>query len=68
MASIHINRPYFKLRQKMDGRNEKLLMIECKNCFENNKDFFANDVCIICFFKNLYQNKNRYFCLCLFGT
>jgi len=53
------SKTYFQINQNLDGKKEKILIIECKSCFYSFDNFFNNEECIICFLKTLYTNRKQ---------
>ena len=51
----------FQIRENLEGKNEKILKIECVNCSEIKKDLWNNIQCLSCLFRNLYYNKDEKF-------
>lgn len=51
------SKTYFQINQNLDGKKEKILIIECKSCFYSFDNFFNNEECIICFLKTLFSNR-----------
>jgi len=52
LTSIQINENVF-------GKKEKILIIKCRKCQESEKDLLKNKICLSCFLKNLFLNKNE---------
>ena len=51
----------FQQRINLEGKNERILRISCKECSNVNASFFKSHICISCFLKNLIENKNKKF-------
>ncbi len=57
-----LNNPvYFKEKQKLDGNKDIILIIDCYNCPKEDRTLFISDKCTTCFFKTIYNYKNRKF-------
>jgi len=53
------NHSYFNEEEKINGKKELTLIIDCFRCSEANKSIFDNINCQSCLLYNLYINKNR---------
>ena len=51
----------FQQRTNLEGKNERILSISCKECSDFNENFFKSPICTSCFLKNLNENKNKRF-------
>ena len=50
-----------KERENFKGKKEKIIIIECAKCFEINRAFPNNEICVSCFLKTLFINRNKNF-------
>lgn len=46
------------LNKTLEGKDEKILILECEKCSEWNKDIEHNSTCLYCFLENLFNNKD----------
>ena len=51
----------FQHRTNLEGKNERILNISCKECSEVKENFFKSHICTSCFLKNLNENRNKKF-------
>lgn len=51
----------FYERENFKGKKEKIIIIECNKCFEIKRDFPNNHMCLNCFLKTLFINRNKKF-------
>lgn len=52
---------YLQDKDNLNGKKEKILIIECKNCLEIKPDFNKNQKCLSCFLNTLFINKKKDF-------
>ncbi|NVM34785.1 MAG: hypothetical protein HWN81_04265, partial [Candidatus Lokiarchaeota archaeon] len=55
------NLTYFKERENYDGKKDLILILDCYNCSQEDKNFFKSKKCIQCFINTLFKNRNRKF-------
>ena len=55
------NLTYFKERENYDGKKDLILIIDCYNCSQEDKNFFKSKKCMQCYIKTLFKNRNRKF-------
>ena len=55
------NLAYFKERENYEGKKDLILVLDCYNCSQEQKNFFKSKTCIQCFIKTLFKNRNRKF-------
>jgi len=55
------NLTYFKERENFDGKKDLILILDCYNCSQEEKNFFKSKKCIQCFINTLFKYRNRKF-------
>ncbi len=55
------NLSYFKEKENLDGKKDKILVLDCHNCHQKECNFFKSETCINCFLKTLFNNRNQKF-------
>ena len=51
----------FQDKENINGKKEKILIIECNNCLEIKPNFNKNQKCLSCFLNTLFINKKKDF-------
>jgi len=52
---------FFKEKEKLDGKKDVILVIDCYNCPQKKKSFFKSKNCKFCFLNALFKHKDRKF-------
>jgi len=55
------NLSYFREKENVSGKKDRILTIDCKKCVEGERDLITNKKCLTCLFFNIYNNKEQKF-------
>ena len=55
------NLSYFQEKENITGKKDRILTIDCKQCFEKEEDLSENKNCLNCLLYNIYINKEQKF-------
>ncbi len=55
------NLTYIKERENFDGKKDQILILDCYNCPQEEKDFCKSKKCMQCFINTLFKYRNRKF-------
>jgi len=55
------NLSHIQVKETLNNKEEKILVIDCSECSGALKNLFQNGECILCVLKNLYLNRKKAF-------
>ena len=57
MINNLLNLTHLEIRENAEGKEEKILVIECNKCSNFKKHLYYSKECILCLLTNIFHNR-----------